>query len=367
MNKRTIYLTAACLLCLAFQNLRAGEISLTLSRPLVFKWLSEQGEPAAVPPAFHGESLYAQSAEGVVTSILLPGGQLQWRSEVGGILSSNPVADGRAVYIASESVSTGSTKPQGVVAALSKTSGITLWSQTLPSPVQGQLLLQDNSVIGATKDGRLFSFDSETGNSVWNTQHAYSLSDNMLLANRRLIASTADGLIVSFDSRTGRQDWRYRTLDRVRLSVVVSGTKVFVGSANGYVTALEETAGGLILRWRRRVGASVIGVTHTAQGVVAVTGDNSVQLLSHRRGSRLWKRRMPGRVFGQPLTDARHALFATPGGDACIVLSLESGKQVNVISVGEGNQILATPVLTPTTLIVPTRRGLMAFGPPDGN
>ncbi len=74
---------------------------------------------------------------------------------------------------------------------------------------------------------------------------------------------------------------------------------------------------------------------------------------------------MPGRVWARPLIESRSALFATLGGDACIVLSLDSGKQVNFVSVGEGNDILAMPILTPKALIIPTRRGLMAFGQPD--
>lgn len=367
MIRKTIYLTAVCLFCAAFQNPKAEELTLRLSRPLVLKWLREQGAPITVPPGSHRDSLYVQSPEGAVTSILLPGGHLQWRSDIGGHLSAGPVADGRAVYVASESVSVDPGKPQGVVAALSNTSGITIWSQTLTSPIQGQLLVLDDALYGATRDGRLVSFNSETGAPGWTTQIHSPFSGNITLANRRLIASTADGVILSFDGRTGKQAWRYRTPDRARSTVVAAGSKVFVGSANGYLTALEETAGGVTFKWRRRVGTSVTGLTHSPQGVIAITGDNFVQLLSHRHGARLWKRRMPGRVLAQPLIDSRSALFATLGGDACIVLSLESGKQVNVISVGEGNQILTTPILTQTALIVPTRKGLMAFGQPDVN
>jgi hypothetical protein len=142
---------------------------------------------------------------------------------------------------------------------------------------------------------------------------------------------------------------------------------VFVGSSDGYVTALEETAAGINFKWRRRVGTSVVGVSSTASGIVVVTADNFVQMLAHKRGSRLWKWRMPGRVFPRPLVESGNALFATLGGEVCIVLSLDRGKQVNFLSVGEGNSIVAMPVLTPSALIVPTRQGLMAFTQPNAD
>lgn len=365
INKNPIYLAALFLLCAAFQNLKAEDIPLTLSRPLILKWIVEQGDPITVSPGFHGKSLYVQTSEGVVSCILLPSGQLQWRSDVGGELSTSPVADGQAVYVASEFVPVDSTRPKGVITGLSRTSGITKWSRMVTSPIQSHLLLVGNSIFGVTKAGHVFSLDAETGNFRWTTKYSYNFSGQLLLANGSLIVITLDGFIISFESLTGRQVWRYRTQDVVRGTIAVGESQLFIGSAQGYVTALEETAKGIIIRWRRRVGTSVKGVTYAAQGIIAVTADNFVQLLSHKRGSRLWKQRMPSRVFAQPLLESGNALFATPGEDACIVLSLESGKQVNFLTVGVGNNILAMPVLTQTALIIPTRLGLMAFAPPE--
>ncbi len=365
MKRKQIYLAAVCLFFGAALNLKAVDIPLTLSRPLVQRWNFVQVEPTPVTPNFYGESLYLENSAGVVTSVLLTNGQLLWSSDLGGVLSSSMVADERAVYVASESVSVNSTEPQGVITALGKTSGITIWSQTLTSPIQDRLLMREKFIFGATKDGRIYSFNSETGAMAWSQKYPHIFTEGIILNNQNLIVSASDGSIISIDCRTGKQVWRYRTQESLRVTVAAAGARVFVGSANGYVTALEVSANGIIVKWRRRVGTSVMGLAHSLQGVVAITGDNFVQLLAHRQGARLWKRRMPGRVWPRPLIETRTALFATLGGDACIVLSLDSGKQVNFVSVGEGNDILATPVLTPKALIIPTRRGLMAFGQPD--
>lgn len=358
-------LAALCLFFASFQGLEAREPS--LSRPLVLRWLLEEGDLTADSPGFQGETLYVQTSGGAVSSVQSSSGRLQWRADVGGSLSATPVASERAVYVASERVSSDAKKPQGLILALSRVSGITLWSRTLSSPLGSNLLLSGKSLFGATKDGRLFSLDSETGETLWDTQSPYSFSDQLLISGQNLITSTTDGIVASFDHQTGRPSWRYQTRGSVRGAVAVDGSKVFFGSADGYVIALEESAAGFILKWRRRAGTSVVGVTHTAAGLIVVTADNFVQLLSQKRGSRVWKQRMPGRVFARPLTDSENALFATIGGESCIVLSLARGRQVNVLSVGEGNSIVAMPVLTPSALIVPTRTALMAFAQPEAN
>jgi outer membrane protein assembly factor BamB len=365
IKTKLLLLAALSLFSPVFHGVEARE--LMLSRPLVLKWFLEKSDLIAVPPGFQGESLYVQTSDGVVTSVQLPGGRLRWRGDVGGTLLTTPVADERAVYVASEPVSGGGNNSQGLLTALSKVSGITVWSRTLTSPLQSNLLLLNNSLFGATKDGLLLSVSAETGETVWSTKFPYHISENILISGQKLILSTPDGTITSFDCRTGRTLWRYQTRDALRGAMAAAGSAVFVGSANGYVTALEESADGVAFRWRRRVGTSVVGVSHTARGLIAVTGDNFVQMLSLKRGTRLWKRGMPGRVFAQPLNDSGNALFATLGGEVCIVLSLDRGRQVNLLSVGEGNSIVAMPVLTQSALIIPTRAGLMAFAPPSAD
>lgn len=359
-------LTLLASLLLVFTTFRVAEgKELSLSRPLVLRWILGQKDLMNASPGFQSESLYLQTADGIITSVRVADGRLVWRGEVGGEFSTVPLADERAIYVASEPGLGAVNRSRGLITALSRASGITVWSRTLTSPIQSNLRLAGGALFYATRDGRLFSLSTETGETLWSTKYPHTFSETLLLSGRKLLLHTAEGLILSFDVQTGKPSWRYRTQDLLKGAIATADGRVYVGGANGYVTALEESAGGVILKWRRRVGTSVVGVSHTARGVVVVTGDNFVQLLSPKRGSRLWKQRMPGRVFAQALTDSENALFATLGGDACIVLSLESGRQVNYVSVGEGNGIVAMPVLTPTALIVPTRTGLLAFGQPE--
>ena len=102
-------------------------------------------------------------------------------------------------------------------------------------------------------------------------------------------------------------------------------------------------------------------VDHAGHGILATSLDNFVYLLSPRRGELIWKRQLAGRIAAMPLIDSQSALFAPLGGDACIVLSLRDGKQLNTIPVGEAGNTSASPMITDKLLLVSTRRGLIAF------
>jgi outer membrane protein assembly factor BamB len=115
------------------------------------------------------------------------------------------------------------------------------------------------------------------------------------------------------------------------------------------------------LLWRRRTGAAVQAVMLSENGIVVTSLDNFVYLLSPRRGELIWKRQLAGRIAALPLIDTRSALFAPLGGDACIVLSLRDGKQLNTLPVGEEGNTGATPLVADKLLLIPTRRGVMAF------
>jgi hypothetical protein len=58
-------------------------------------------------------------------------------------------------------------------------------------------------------------------------------------------------------------------------------------------------------------------------------------------------------------------LFAILGGEVCIALSLADGKQVNTLTLGEGNAASTQPQSVGPFVIVPTRNGLIAFAPSD--
>ena len=341
----------------------------SLARPLVIRWSYETRQLTSQTPAAFADALYVPLAGGVVATVRPQDGQLLWRSETGGEFSAAPAADERGVYIGSELSMEGrdasAMYTKGVVRALSRTSGVTLWTRTVPNPLEGALVVGDGLLLGASADGRVYALDKMTGAPAWIIKTEHSFRSAPSLGDGRLILASEDGYLLVVASKTGNIVRRYQTGSSQAAPFSAAGKTIYTGSADGYVTALRDAGGRLETLWRRRAGTSVQSLTSAPAGLLVTSRDNFVYFLSHRNGNRLWKKQMPGRVVGAPVVSADSALFALMGGEVCVALSLTDGKQVNTLALGEGNSASTPPQLVGAYVIVPTRNGLIAFAPSD--
>ncbi|HEX8493323.1 MAG TPA: PQQ-binding-like beta-propeller repeat protein [Pyrinomonadaceae bacterium] len=335
-----------------------------LSQPLTLRWEYMSDDTINLTPATDGERIYLPLSEGALVSLSASDGQLIWKMDIGGELSSSPVADERAVFVASETRLESSKAPQatGALRALGRESGITQWMRTLPMPVRGALAINETTLFGGASDGRVYAIRKRTGEVLWITQFPTSFNSQPAVIGSRLYLGGVDGTLFALDQATGKLLWRYRTRGVIRGRVAVAGGVVFFGSADGHVYAVNESNGRL--RWQMRTGAAVQTVAIAGSGLLATSLDNFVYYLSLTRGTRLWKQQLAGRISAQPLTATDGALFIPLSGDAGVVLSLRDGKQLNLLPLGEDASIAASPIMAGKVIFVTTRHGLRAFSRP---
>lgn len=346
----------------------AGQVpekGLTFSSPLIVRWQFDSKNTTSLSPTSNNGHLYLPLTSGEIVSLDVSNGQLLWRTEIGGDFSASPIADERGVYLASRNGDPDNSRQivrsTGAIRALSQSTGITLWMRTLHFPIQGGLVSSATKLFGGSSDGRVYAFNKGTGEILWVFQHTSAFSSYPTLRDKRLYIGSEDGTLLALDESTGTVLWRYRTRGALRGTVAIADNIIFFGSTDGYVYAYSEMGGRLL--WRRRTGAAVQAVTMTGSSILVTSLDNFVYLLSPRRGELIWKRQLAGRIAALPLIDTQSALFAPLGGDACIVLSLRDGKQLNTLPVGEEGNTGATPLVADNFLLIPTRRGLTAFAP----
>ena len=348
---------------LAYAQTEASN-QIELSQPLTVRWQYISEATINLTPATDGERIYLPLAEGAIVTLNANNGQLIWKTEIGGELSSSPVADERAVYIASETRVENAKAPHasGALRALGREGGITQWMRTLPGPIRGALALNQTTVFGGAADGRVYAIRKRTGEVLWLTQFSASFNSQPAVIGSRLYLGSEDGNLFALDQATGKTLWRYRTRGAIRGKVAAVDGTVFFGSADGYVYAVDESNGRL--RWRTRTGAGVQTVAIAGNGLLAASLDNFVYYFSLPRGTRLWKHQLDGRLPAQPLTAADGALFIPLSGDAGVVLDLRDGKQLNLLPLGEDASIAASPVMAGKVVFVTTRHGLLAFSRP---
>jgi len=347
----------------------SGTGNISLSRPLTLRWQYASEATVNLAPVVAQKQIYLPLASGVIVSLSSVDGALFWKSEIGGEVSAVPSADERGVYLAS---ATAETAPQnsssrdsssGVLRALGRESGVTLWRRTLSSPIQGALATTQTTIYGGARDGHLYAVQKNTGEILWARQFPAAFNSCPLADGSRLYIGAEDGTFAAVNQKTGDTLWRYRTHGAVRGNPVLLNGFVFFGSMDGYVYALGAADGRL--RWRTRTGAGVQSLSNTIGGLIAPSLDNFVYMLSFARGNRLWKHQMAGRVAAAPLITIDGALFTPIAGDIAIVLDLRDGKQLNVLPLGADGATAAAPVLANNILLLTTRHGLLAFAQAD--
>ncbi|HKS30218.1 MAG TPA: PQQ-binding-like beta-propeller repeat protein [Pyrinomonadaceae bacterium] len=338
---------------------------IALSEPLTLRWQYNSDQTVNLTPAVAGERVYLPLAAGTIVSLRSTDGQMFWKTEIGGEVSASPVADERAVYIASETIFPPSKelRATGALRAMGREGGVTLWMRTFHRPLRGSLVTDGTALFGGTQDGRVFAVEKATGRFLWVMQHWQPFNSHPALYGSKLYIGSDDGNLFALNKDTGDTIWRYRTRGPVRGRAVEVEGVVYFGSADGYVYALNAADGRL--RWRTRTGAGVQVVAEGGGGLLIASLDNFVYKISFVGGDRLWKRQLAGRVASEPLMARDGALFTPLSGDAGVVLDLRDGKQLNTLPVGEDNNTAASPVAVGGVLLVTTRQGLMAFSRPD--
>lgn len=333
------------------------------SQPLTISWKYESNSTLNLTPAFDAERIYLPLAGGTIVSLMGVSGQLNWRSEVGGELSASPIADQRAVYVASETgkPESGARRATGALRALGREGGVTQWMRTLAMPLRGALALSNGKLFGGGSDGAIYAFDSANGLALWVHEYGAPFNSQPVVSGAHVYIGSEDGTLLALDEQTGKLLWHYKTKGAVRGAVANGNDIVYFGSGDGYVYAVNASNGRLL--WRKRTGAGVEAVVRTNEELLVASLDNFVYKYS-LTGARLWKRRLPGRISSQPLVSHLGALFMPFSSSAGVVLELRDGRQINLLPTGEEIATSASPIAVGAVVLLTTEHGLLAFAAP---
>ncbi len=334
-----------------------------LQQPLTLSWRYTSSLTLNLTPASNEERVYVPLSGGTMISLMAATGQLIWRSEIGGELSASPVADLRGVYVASETgkSETGTRRATGALRAVGREGGVTQWMRTLAMPLRGSLTLGDGKLFGGSSDGKVYAFDSQNGEARWSYDYGQPFNSQPVVSGSRVYIGSEDGGLLALEESSGKLLWRYKTKGAVRGPVANGNDVVYFGSGDSYVYAVNAANGRLL--WRKRTGAGVQAVVRAGEGLLVASLDNFVYKYS-LAGTRLWKRRLPGRIFSQPFVTEVAALFMPLSSSDGVVLELREGRQVNLLPIGEEITTSASPIAVEAVVLLTTEHGLLAFAQP---
>ncbi len=268
---------------LYFQDKDALFYALSADRGKV-EWKKQIGALGAASPAYSHGVVYAvtlQRAPGVdqgeALAMRAKDGKLLWRFTLPGRSETSPVIAGSNIIVGSES---------GDVFALNRKSGKVDWQVSTSGAVKGGLALDDGILYGANYSGQVFALRASNGQYVWQSStqglsfgRGGPVYSTPAVAYGRVFLGSIDGRVYSFDQDSGDLVWSHSTGDWVYAAPAVADTKrseptVYVGSKDQNFYALDAETGEL--RWQKDLHGVILGAASVLGDVVyvAVLGPN---------------------------------------------------------------------------------------------
>ena len=332
-----------------------------LARPLTVRWRYASSETLNLTPAVKGERIYMPLAGGALVALQAKDGALLWKNDSGGEISCAPEADDTSVYVASEA-GDAANAPKGLVRAVSRETGITLWVRALQTPLYGLLVANEAAVFGISETGQVYALDKNKGEILWSAQAAPTLSSELTLSGNRLYVGSKEGLLLALDIAKGHIVWRFQAQGSIRGHLWVVADTLYGSTASGQVYALNKSSGAL--QWKRQAGPGVQAVTVNADHAYVASADNSLYLLHTLTGKRIWRQQLSSRVAAMPLAAPEGVLLTAIAGNLATVLNPRDGKLVNTLSLGDDGSTGAAPVFAQDMVLITGRKGLLAFANP---
>lgn len=351
-------LSLACLIqSLPAQNTSAGDFD----KPFQKCWEFETARMSAFPPlGDNRQTIFQTLDDGALTAIDASAGKTVWRSQLGGEIVSNTLLEDNKLYVVNKIID--ESVAEFVIRSVSAATGLTLWQKNLSLGDSSKIFIAagGSSIIIVSASGQILFVDKNGGAESFRKDLQTEISAAPLLFENKLFIGTTENKIQAFSTNDGENVLTLNLPNSPSGNFLVSAAAIIVGDRAGGVSAFRASDRKLL--WKARAGAQIVDITEISGNFLISSNDGFVYLLAAKTGDRIWKKRLPGRLIGKPLVHNNFALLQTIDGAAALVLDLNNGKPVNQILFGDGVFSGNSALLVHRRVIIPTSRGLLAYG-----
>jgi outer membrane protein assembly factor BamB len=309
------------------------------------------------PALPESDSVYLPLDDGRVVALDAKKGELRWETQPGGVITSPLISTPEMLLVASRQGTPDSLQGSGILRAVNKSTGLTLWTREFPQSFCSPMVLEDQTIYAASEDQNFYALGSKDGELLWKAAIGSAAYGRPLITPTEIFVGTEAGVMHALSRENGKILWQYQSEGALRGTAATDAQSLFFGDNEGHVYSLERQYGKL--RWRVRAGAAVESVPRVAGKLLIVTSfDNFVYGLEARSGDRVWKVRLQGRLSFDPLLYGENLIITPQAGNQLITLST-AGRVLGQFRIVSG-EIIAPPAMQEDRLFIVTDEGLIA-------
>jgi len=314
-------------------------------------WTYRGGALLEFPPTIDGGSLYVLDDDGILRALSKTSGRVRWQQRVGRLAAATPaVGDSRVYAVALNGISGGA----GRVAAYRASDGRQVWSKALPSRAESSPLLKNGRLFFGSEDGTVYALDADSGRTIWTYRASGAVKGGPALASGTLYFGDYGGKVHAVQARTGREVWSVGTSGTrfgfgsgsFYSTAAVAFGRVYLGNTDGRVYSFAASSGKLA--WATGTGAYVYGspavATTPGLGPTVYVGsyDGNFYAFDARSGAVRWKYAAGVKISGSATIVNNVVYFSDlqPGNDT-FGLNIRTGKKVFGWPDGAFNPVVA--------------------------
>lgn len=209
--------------------------------------------------------------------------------------------------------------------------GIVQWKFTAKNGLWSQPVTDGKNVFVASLDKILYALDPKSGKVVWSIELGGSVLFGLTMGDDGVLyIATINNEILAISPDTGKIIWRVKTDGTVWEPVIVKDGSLYAGDQSGKVYALSTKDGSKI--WDLDAGAPVIGgMVLTDKGLYFGTGainssDAGDAMLVTTTGQKVWTQPVGGKLYSRPVVSGNLVVFGVFEGDKTLAALDENGK-----------------------------------------
>lgn len=231
-------------------------------------------------PAVDGDLIYVASAEGVIEAIALKQGKSVWSTDLAQLLVGGVGVGDKAIFVGTA---------DGEVVALNKDNGEVRWSVELGGEVLAAPQTKNGVVYVQTFDGQMLAINIENGERLWSFRNNLPVltlrgTSTPMIFRDAIIAGFANGRVISFELDTGAVRWNTRVtvakgdseiqrIVDIDAPLLENNGLIYAVSYQGKIAAIDPSSGRRL--WAKDA-SSYAGMSAGFGNIYVVADDGSV-------------------------------------------------------------------------------------------
>jgi outer membrane protein assembly factor BamB len=211
-------------------------------------WTTRAGRRFTRPVEIENNILYGGSIDRKVYAVDLASGDVRWSARLPGMITGGVLLAGDTVFAASS-------RPEGRIHALRRTTGKQIWRISTP-PIGAPLALVDGVLIAQTQRGEVLGVDPRRGKIRWRRRVGVARTAAVPAGAGGLVVATTDTLY-RLNPQDGTVTHRVRSPGTIVSGWLAHDSALVAGTTDSLVVSIRPR--DLQQNWSLRVDAPVLG------------------------------------------------------------------------------------------------------------